>query len=207
MEGRPPATRPLLIPSTDTVLTFTGERFTPEVRGPIWYEHWHRYAVAVPAAAGLRVLDAACGEGYGSALLARTAAHVVGLDVDAEAVAHARERYARANLRFRRRLGHGDRAARCERGPRRVVRDDRAPDGRSARCSRSFAACCAGRRADHLVAQSAGVQRIRRRAQPLPCEGARSRRAPGAARSAVPAAGLACPARARALAPVVRSAA
>jgi len=89
-----------LTPSPASSLTFTGERFTPEVRGAIWYEHWHRYAVAVPAAAGLRVLDAACGEGYGSALLARTAAHVTGLDVDAGAIAHARERYARANLVF-----------------------------------------------------------------------------------------------------------
>ena len=84
----------------DTALTFTGERFTPEVRGAIWYEHWHRYAVAVPVATGLRVLDAACGEGYGSALLARTAATVIGLDVDADAIAHARERYARSNLSF-----------------------------------------------------------------------------------------------------------
>ena len=89
-----------MTPTTATALTFTGERFTPEVRGAIWYEHWHRYAVAVPVAAGLRVLDAACGEGYGSALLARTAAHVTGLDVDAQAVAHARERYVRPNLSF-----------------------------------------------------------------------------------------------------------
>ena len=85
---------------TASSLTFTGERFTPEVRGAIWYEHWHRYAVAVPAAAGLRVLDAACGEGYGSALLARAAAHVTGLDIDADAIAHARDRYARPNLQF-----------------------------------------------------------------------------------------------------------
>jgi len=89
-----------LTAATATALTFTGERFTPEVRGAIWYEHWHRYAVAGPLARGLRVLDAACGEGYGSALLARSAASVVGVDVDAEAVAHARERYSRANLSF-----------------------------------------------------------------------------------------------------------
>ena len=81
-------------------LTFTGERFLPEVRGAIWYEHWHRYAVAAALAAGKRVLDAASGEGYGSFLLARDAASVVGVDVSADAVAHARQRYARANLRF-----------------------------------------------------------------------------------------------------------
>jgi len=90
----------LTLAAAATALTFTGERFTPEVRGAIWYEHWHRYALAVPVARGLRVLDAACGEGYGSALLARTAASVTGLDVDPDAVAHARERYGPANLSF-----------------------------------------------------------------------------------------------------------
>ena len=81
-------------------LTFTGERFLPEVRGPIWYEHWHRYAAVAPLAAGKRVLDAACGEGYGSFLLAQRAAGVTGIDVAPAAIAHARERYARANLSF-----------------------------------------------------------------------------------------------------------
>lgn len=49
---------------------------------------------------GRRVLDAACGEGYGSALLAREAASVLGVDVGAEAIAHARSRYAMANLAY-----------------------------------------------------------------------------------------------------------
>lgn len=82
-------------------LEFTGERFVPECTREIWYEHWHRYQFAATFAAGKRVLDAACGEGYGSALLARTAASVVGVDISAEAVQHARERYGQqANLRF-----------------------------------------------------------------------------------------------------------
>jgi len=47
------------------------------------------------------VLDVACGEGYGSALLARGAAHVTGVDVSEEAIAHAKAAYAdRANLEF-----------------------------------------------------------------------------------------------------------
>ena len=70
-------------------LPFTGERFTPEARGAIWYEHWHRYCVALSAVAGKRVLDAACGEGYGSWLLAGAAAEVVGVDIDHSAIAHA----------------------------------------------------------------------------------------------------------------------
>jgi SAM-dependent methyltransferase len=82
-------------------LPFTGERFTPECVREIWYEHWHRYLFAWRIAQGKRVLDAACGEGYGSALLARTAASVVGVDIDAASIAHARERYgARERLGF-----------------------------------------------------------------------------------------------------------
>lgn len=84
-----------------TKLDFTGERFIPGVPGEIWLEHWHRYHFAARWAAGRRVLDVACGEGYGSAALARLAAHVTGVDVSDAAVAHARAAYAdRANLEF-----------------------------------------------------------------------------------------------------------
>jgi SAM-dependent methyltransferase len=87
-------------PSASPALTFSGERFTPEVRGAIWYEHWHRYAFVAALVRGRNVLDAACGEGYGSFLLAHTAARVTGIDLSADAVAHARERYALGNLTF-----------------------------------------------------------------------------------------------------------
>lgn len=82
-------------------LSFTGERFLPAVTGEIAHEHWHRYAFARPLCAGRRALDVSCGEGYGSALLAGVAASVTGVDIAAEAVAHASGAYAgRANLRF-----------------------------------------------------------------------------------------------------------
>jgi SAM-dependent methyltransferase len=85
----------------DAALPFTGERFTPECEREICYEHWHRYAFARRIAASKRVLDAACGEGYGSALLAEVAADVVGVDIDADSIAHARVRYAGApRLRY-----------------------------------------------------------------------------------------------------------
>ena len=80
-------------------LPFTGERFIPGLKGEIWMEHWHRYHFASRWAAGQRVLDVACGEGYGSALLARSAAHVTGVDVSEHAIAHAKGAYAdRRNL-------------------------------------------------------------------------------------------------------------
>ena len=83
-------------------LPFTGERFVPGAAGEIWYEHWHRYHFIAPMVAGRVVLDIACGEGYGSALIARHAAHVTGADIAPAAISHARARYARcANLEFR----------------------------------------------------------------------------------------------------------
>ncbi len=81
-------------------MQFTGERFTPECPREIWYEHWHRYAFARELVAGLRVLDLACGEGYGADLLAGRAREVVGMDSSTEAIAHAARRYRRANLSF-----------------------------------------------------------------------------------------------------------
>lgn len=82
-------------------LAFTGERFIPGTRGEIWVEHWHRYHFAARWVAGKRVLDVACGEGYGAALLARTAAHVTGVDLSAEAIAHAKGAYAEVgNVEF-----------------------------------------------------------------------------------------------------------
>ena len=85
-----------------SALAFTGERFIPGTRGEIWIEHWHRYHFASRWSAGRRVLDIACGEGYGSALLARNAAHVTGVDLSAAAVEHARQAYgALGNTDFR----------------------------------------------------------------------------------------------------------
>lgn len=82
------------------VLPFTGERYTPESVREIAYEHWHRYGFALQLATGRRVLDAACGEGYGSALLVQVSGHVIGVDLSAETIAHARSRYTAPNLRF-----------------------------------------------------------------------------------------------------------
>lgn len=82
-------------------MEFTGERYVPELNEPeISFEHWHRYLWSVPFCAGKRVLDVACGEGYGAALLAETASHVTGVDADAATISHARAAYERDNLDF-----------------------------------------------------------------------------------------------------------
>jgi ubiquinone/menaquinone biosynthesis C-methylase UbiE len=82
-------------------MNFTGERFVPELRGQMYYEHMHRYAIAAEFAYGSDVLDIACGEGYGSARLAATARSVVGVDIDEASIRHASARYTAANLVFR----------------------------------------------------------------------------------------------------------
>lgn len=66
--------------------------------------HLERYRWAAPRLHGRRVLDLACGVGYGSALLAesRPELQVVGADRAEEAIATARERYGGPRVRFER---------------------------------------------------------------------------------------------------------
>jgi 2-polyprenyl-3-methyl-5-hydroxy-6-metoxy-1,4-benzoquinol methylase len=87
-------------------LALTGERTLPDVPAE---NYWFRRHLAVyewiaRRVQGIRVIDMACGEGYGSDVLARGAASVVGVDANPEAHEHARLRYRRSNLRFAREL-------------------------------------------------------------------------------------------------------
>jgi ubiquinone/menaquinone biosynthesis C-methylase UbiE len=82
-------------------LEFTGERFTPECVREIWYEHYHRYAFAQILVKDKKVLDAACGEGYGSDILAETAKQVTGIDIDSKSIEHASNRYKKDNLSYK----------------------------------------------------------------------------------------------------------
>jgi ubiquinone/menaquinone biosynthesis C-methylase UbiE len=87
--------------STNQQLTFTGERFLPNEEGEMWAEHWHRYHAIQHLVAGKRVLDVACGEGYGSTLLSRVASAVSGVDISNEAITHATAEYlTQKNLKF-----------------------------------------------------------------------------------------------------------
>lgn len=77
------------------------ERIVPDTELPgIVAAHLKRYAFARPLCAGKRVLDAACGVGYGSAYLGEQAATVLGVDVSEEAVAYARQRYGSPSVAF-----------------------------------------------------------------------------------------------------------
>ena len=79
---------------------FTGERYVAGVGGPVEYEHFHRYIMALAYCWDKAVLDIASGDGYGSNLLATAAGSVVGVDIDHGAVASAAARYVRPNLRY-----------------------------------------------------------------------------------------------------------
>jgi SAM-dependent methyltransferase len=57
------------------------ERFDPALPWPeLAYEHLARYLFAAAFVGGRRVLDAGCGQGYGSAILSNAGARVVALD-------------------------------------------------------------------------------------------------------------------------------
>src|ERR1700761_1385339 len=87
-------------------LELTGERTLPDVPDEnYWYRrHLAVYEWIATRVAGSRVADLACGEGYGSAVLAGKASEVVGVDANPEAHEHARLRYQLPNLRFERGL-------------------------------------------------------------------------------------------------------
>ena len=81
-------------------MDFTGERFVPGVQGDIRLEHLHRYLLARTLVRHKRVLDIACGEGYGAALLSKSALMVTGVDIDDDSITHARKTYVGADLNF-----------------------------------------------------------------------------------------------------------
>ena len=82
--------------SQATFLDYTGERMVPEKAADVtFWEHIYRYRFATQFVKGKRVLDIACGEGYGSAALQKAgAANVIGVDISEEACTHARRKYS-----------------------------------------------------------------------------------------------------------------
>ncbi len=85
----------------DRLIEWTGERCVPWTGDlQVVYEHYHRYLLARPLVDGKRVLDLASGEGYGAALLARTATEVLGLEIDPASVAHSTATYDVPGLSF-----------------------------------------------------------------------------------------------------------
>ena len=76
-------------------LILTGERTLPGIpEENYWFQrHVFAYRFAAGHVGGREVLDAGCGEGYGSAILAGAAKSVLGIDLDRDVIEHAAENY------------------------------------------------------------------------------------------------------------------
>jgi ubiquinone/menaquinone biosynthesis C-methylase UbiE len=85
----------MTVESSVEVLEFTGERMVPEEADAVnFWEHIYRYRFAATFVHNKRVLDIACGEGYGTAaLLTAGASNVVGVDICPAACEHAHRKY------------------------------------------------------------------------------------------------------------------
>lgn len=64
--------------------------------------HVHRYTWAAELCRGMRVVDLACGEGYGSDILSATATSVLGVDRDDAALVSGRRHFTAPGLSFER---------------------------------------------------------------------------------------------------------
>ena len=84
----------------DDDLGFSGERYVPSVGDKIQHEHYHRYLFALGFCEGKDVLDLACGEGYGTALIGTVAKSVQGVDSSPETIEHARRSYGTDTVAF-----------------------------------------------------------------------------------------------------------
>ncbi len=81
---------------------FTGERFVPGIDDDeITIEHYQRYESIKELVKGKVVVDAACGEGYGTSIIGSVAKQVTGFDISEEAVKRATESYATDNVTYR----------------------------------------------------------------------------------------------------------
>jgi 2-polyprenyl-3-methyl-5-hydroxy-6-metoxy-1,4-benzoquinol methylase len=82
-------------------MKLTGEQFNPEISSKrLAEEHYGRYDFAKNFCFGKKVLDIACGYGYGSYELAKHAESVVGVDLSNEVIEHAKKKYHTPNLNF-----------------------------------------------------------------------------------------------------------
>lgn len=85
-------------------IKFTGERLVPELNCgyAFFYEHLARYLFSTQLTKNKTVLDAGCGVGYGSFLVATRggAKKVFAVDISAEAISYANQKYPNSNLIF-----------------------------------------------------------------------------------------------------------
>lgn len=79
---------------------WTGERLETFVKNETTIEHLHRYGLTLNFIEDCTVLDLACGNGYGSNLMAQYAKEVIGVDIDESVISYAKKTYISSNLQF-----------------------------------------------------------------------------------------------------------
>ena len=97
-DNLPPRIHEFKTPDDD--LGFSGERYVPSVGDQIQHEHYHRYLFAAGLCVGKDVLDVACGEGYGTALIGTVARRAYGIDNDPKTIEHARRSYGSETVTY-----------------------------------------------------------------------------------------------------------
>ena len=146
-------------------LELTGERTLPDVPAE---NYWYRRHLAVyewigARVIGRRVIDMACGEGYGSEVLSRSAASVLGVDANPEAHEHARLRYTRQNLQVRARAWSRTTARPAPTTPSCFCRRSSTSRIRRPCCEHFRSLLAPGGRRIHLDAQRADARAARGR--------------------------------------------
>ncbi|MBM4761978.1 methyltransferase domain-containing protein [Bacillus sp. B15-48] len=88
------------------MIKYTGERVIPKLMKPtngLLLEHIARYHFAIPYAKG-RVLDFACGSGFGSNIIAKAAKkevdEIIAVDIDESTITYAKGTYHHPLIRF-----------------------------------------------------------------------------------------------------------
>jgi GT2 family glycosyltransferase/ubiquinone/menaquinone biosynthesis C-methylase UbiE len=84
-------------------LPFTGERVIPDdplTPKYVMADHLMRYMFSLDYVVDKIVLDAACGTGYGSDILATKAKYVYGFDINRSSIDYCRTHYSRSNLEY-----------------------------------------------------------------------------------------------------------
>ncbi|MGO0906033.1 class I SAM-dependent methyltransferase [Clostridioides difficile] len=82
----------------------TGERY---ISDELWgcrseSEHRHRYQSIEEIIKGKKVLDVACGSGYGTFYISKFSQNVIGIDIDEKAIVFSKENYTSKNLEYKR---------------------------------------------------------------------------------------------------------
>jgi len=88
------------LPGKDSTLAMDYERYLPDMRGLIHFEHLHRYLHAASYVGGKVVLDVSCGEGYGTYILSQQAKSAIGVDISSQTIKAAKKKYPFENIDF-----------------------------------------------------------------------------------------------------------